>query len=80
MMFRHIVVLGITNESAVLTNANLSNLDSNFLIPGRKKELRYIKLKQSLAKFFTFLLLSSVAVYSSQTIMSLGSLILALFG
>lgn len=42
MIFRHIVVLGTTNESAVLSNANLSNLDPNFLIPGPMKLLRYI--------------------------------------
>lgn len=40
MIFWHIVVLGTTNESAVLSYANLSNLDPNFLIPGPKKVLR----------------------------------------
>lgn len=50
MIFWHIVVLGTTNESAVLSYANLSNLDPNFLIPGPKKVLRYIMFEAKTCK------------------------------
>lgn len=78
MIFWHIVVLGTTNESAVLSYANLSNLDPNFLIPGPKKVLRYIMFEAKTCKIL-LLLPSLLWVYFSRAIMSLGSLILALF-
>lgn len=60
MIFRHIVVLGTTNESAVLSNANLSNLDPNFLIPGPKKVLRYIMFE---AKSCKILFISTPSIF-----------------
>lgn len=59
MIFWHIVVLGTTNESAVLSYANLSNLDPNFLIPGPKKVLRYIMFEAKTCKIHTSHIYSS---------------------